>query len=559
MTSKTCKSCKKTFVLTDEEIKFLDKISPQFNGKKYPIPAPEACPDCRLKNRTIYRNEQYLYQNKSAISGQPLISLYSPDTPWGQKIKVLSYEEYFSDKWDAQDFGMDFDFSRPFFEQFNDLDIQIPKQNLMQTNNENSPYTTGTGYCKNCHLINCSENDEDCYYGKLIQSSRDIMDSAYIYNSELLYECFNSTKCYDCKYVSYSQNCSDCWFSENLIGCKNCFLCTNLSNKEYHLLNQPLKKEEYNTKIKEYISSAQGIEKAREILKDLAQKRIYKYANIINCENSTGDLLTNCKNCTDSFDVNDSEDCKYLTVGVNAKDLFDCSNMYLKPELNYQVLGTIGTYNVIFSLYLFTSSNIIYSQNCWNNCSNLFGCSGLRGRKFCILNKQYSEEQYNELVPKIIEHMRSTGEWGEFFPVRFSPFGYNETVAQEYLPLTRDEALANGFKWKEQDKKDFKPQTYKVPLEIKDVKDDILNAVLACEDCGKNYKIIPQELKRLRNINFPIPKKCPDCRLKKRMLLRNPRKLWARTCAKCNTPIQTTYSPQRPEIVYCERCYLNEL
>jgi len=38
-------------------------------------------------------------------------------------------------------------------------------------------------------------------------------------------------------------------------------------------------------------------------------------------------------------------------------------------------------------------------------------------------------------VPKIIEHMQKMGEWGEFFPSSLSPFGYNETVAEEYYPI----------------------------------------------------------------------------------------------------------------------------
>ena len=40
--------------------------------------------------------------------------------------------------------------------------------------------------------------------------------------------------------------------------------------------------------------------------------------------------------------------------------------------------------------------------------------------------------------------MKSTGEWGEFFPHELSPFGYNETVAQEYFPL--NEAQAKDLK-----------------------------------------------------------------------------------------------------------------
>lgn len=556
--SKICAKCKSTFRVSDFEKKFLIKISPEIGGQKFQIPEPEICPNCRLQNRTIYRNEQFLYHNKSAFSGKPLISLYSPDTPWGKKIKVVTNEEWWSDSLDSMDFGRDFDYKRPFFEQFEELNALIPQQNLMQSNNENCPYTTGTGSCKNCYLINCSENDEDCYYGKLYQSSRDIMDCAYIYDSELLYECFNCTKCYGCNYVSYSQNCTDCWFSENLRGCKNCFLCTNLANKEYHFKNQQLPRDEYEQKINEYLSTAEGLEKAKQELAEIGKKRVHKYANVINCEESTGDLLTNCKNCTDCYDVNDSRDCKYVTVGVDIKDTVDCSNMYVKPELNYQVLGTIEVYNNIFSLYTFYSNNIMYSMNCWNS-ANLFGCSGLRKKKYCILNKQYTQEEYEKLVPIIIEHMIKTGEWGKYFPAKYSPFGYNETVANEYVPLTKEDAKAMDYKWKEPDKKEYKPQIYKVPTDIKDVKDDITEAILACEDCGKNYKIIPQELSRLRKLGLPIPKKCPDCRLALRLKKRNPRKLYARNCDKCHVEIQSTYAPNRPETVYCEKCYLEAI
>lgn len=554
MTS-SCQICHENFQITDEEIKFLDRMSPTFAGKKFTIPAPDMCPDCRLANRTAHRNEQYMYHTTSAVSGQPLIALYSPDSQNSKQYKIVSNEEWWSDQWDGTDFGQDFDFNRPFFEQFHELCLKIPHVNLIQVSNENSPYTTGTGYCKNCYLINCSENCEDSYYGKLIQSSRDILDSSYVYDSELCYQCFYVKKCYNCNYVSYSQNCTDCWFSENLKGCNNCFLSTNLNNKQYYFMNQPLKKEEYEAKVKEFMAAPGALQKAQQILADLRKKRIYKYGNIINCEASTGDFLTNCKNCTDCYDVNDSMDSKYVTVGVNVKDLMDCSNMYLKPELCYQVLGTIEVYNCLFSLFVFHSQDLMYSEFCYNS-QNLFGCSGLRKKKYCILNKQYTKEQYEELVPKIIEHMKSTGEWGKYFPIKYSPFGYNETVAQEYIPLTREQAIAKGYHWKDPEQKDYKPQTYVVPENIKEVKDEILQQILACKDCGKNYRLIPQELKRLRALQMPVPVKCPDCRHIDRMKLRNARKLYARKCAKCSAPIQTTFAPDRPETIYCEKCYL---
>lgn len=554
----SCKRCQKNFEVSEREREFLLKVSPIFEGKKFQVPEPLFCPDCRLAARTVHRNEQNFYHSKSAANGEPLLALYSPDTEWGKKYKIFTHEQWWSDNWDPVKFGREFDFGRKFFVQFKELSLEIPRVNLIQVENENSPYTTGTGYCKNCYLINCSENCEDCSYSKLLQGCRNVIDSSYCYDSELCYQCFYVTKCYNCAYVYNSQNSSDCWFSDNLKGCNNCFLSTNLANKNYCFMNKQLSKEEYEARLKAIFTSENWTEQAMKIFDDLRAQRIYKYANVVNCENSTGDFMTNCKNCSDSYDVNDSEDLMYVTVGVNAKDLIDCSNMYLKPELNYQVLGTIETYNVIFSLYVFHSQDVMYSEFCFNS-KNLFGCSGLRNKQYCVFNKQYSKEEYESLVPKIIEHMEKTGEWGMYFPADLSPYGYNETVAYEYLPLSKEAALAAGFRWKDVDLREYMPQNYVVPSDIAKVNDDILNATLACKECGKNYKIIKSELARLRQLGLSVPDFCPGCRHDVRMRLRNPRKLWERGCSKCSKIINSGFSPARKEKVYCEQCYLEEV
>jgi hypothetical protein len=36
---------------------------------------------------------------------------------------------------------------------------------------------------------------------------------------------------------------------------------------------------------------------------------------------------------------------------------------------------------------------------------------GLHDKSYCILNKQYTKEEYEELVPKIIEKMMKDDEW----------------------------------------------------------------------------------------------------------------------------------------------------
>jgi len=70
-------------------------------------------------------------------------------------------------------------------------------------------------------------------------------------------------------------------------------------------------------------------------------------------------------------------------------------------------------------------------------------------------------------------------------------------------------------------------------------------------------------------LNLPLPRLCPNCRHYQRLAQRNPLKLWHRQCmckkenhehnGKCEVEFETSYAPERPEIIYCERCYQQEV
>jgi|CXWL01.1.fsa_nt_gi hypothetical protein len=561
---KTCTQCQQSFDIPADERAFLTKMPFQFGDVKVELPEPDACPDCLNQIRTAHRNERFLYQRKSDLTGKQIISIYSPEPPWGSPYTVYSYDEWHSGEWDPLQYGRDFDFNRPFFEQFSELQKAVPRLGLISLANENSPYTTGTAYCKNCHLINSSENCEDCYYGKLLQGCKDSVDCTYLYDSELCYQCFSVYNSYNCVFLSNSSNCSDCWFSENLSGCRNCFLCTNLNNKEYYFMNQPLAKEEYERRVKEFVGSHRNFEKAKEILAKLKRERIHKYSNIVSSENCSGDYIKNSQNCHNVYDLTDSQDCRNVWVGINIKDNYECSNMYLKQELNYQALGTIETYHVAYSIYTFHSQNILYSDHTFS-CQDLFGCVGLKNKKYCIFNKQYSKEEYEGLVPKIIEHMKQAripdgqaGEWGQFFPARFSPHGYNESLANEYYPMSREDVLSHGWNWHEDiERGQYQGPHVEIPDHIDEVSDAIVDQILTCEKSGKPYKVMKQELDFYRKLRLPIPRRSFEQRYVDRLALRNQRRLWDRECMSCGKAIQSTYAPDRPEKIYCEKCYLD--
>ena len=185
---------------------------------------------------------------------------------------------------------------------------------------------------------------------------------------------------------------------------------------------------------------------------------------------------------------------------------------------------------------------------------------GLKKKQYCILNKQYTKAEYEDLVPRIIEQMRHTNEFGEFFPMSLAPYCYNETTAQEYYPLSREDALHQGLRWKDNLPFTTGKETMSranIPDRIEDVPESIVHEVLACEATKKNFRITKQELLFYRTFKIPIPRLHPDERHRRRMQLRNPRRLWDRTCGKCGAGITTSYAPERPEIVYCESCYLH--
>lgn len=81
------------------------------------------------------------------------------------------------------------------------------------------------------------------------------------------------------------------------------------------------------------------------------------------------------------------------------------------------------------------------------------------------------------------------------------------------------------------------------------------NTLHICEECGSKYLIIKQEKEFYVKKDLPWPNKCPECRQKRRLALRNERKLYNRKCDKCKKDIISTYRPDSPYIVYCQECF----
>ncbi len=544
----TCRKCQTQYEVTPEDQRFYGKLQ---------VPSPTLCPDCRHQRRLAWRNDRTFYRRKCDKTGKEFVSIYAPEKPY----TVYHPDTWYSDSWDPMSYGKAFDFSRSFFEQFAQLQRAVPRLGIDIVNCENSYFCNYCGDDKSCYLDIAGEANEDCYFNLFTKYSKNCVDCTFAYHSTLCYETIQSYNGYHLRHSMYCDDSSDSMFCYDLKGSKNCRFSGNLRQKEYHLFNHTYSKEEYEKIISDMNlgSFSKNEEYQKKWLEFRTANIIYRNAYLLNCEDCTGDNLKNCKNTKNSFNASNCEDSKYLYDVLDAKDCQDLNYSLYKPELSYDLISTLHMTHSAFCMASHDCHESFYSEMC-NNSSNLFGCIGLKHKQYCILNQQYSKEAYEALKAKIIEHMKKKGEWGEFFPASLSPWGYNETVVDEYFPLSKEEAVAQGFTWYESPKEQIsQPQSCSVPDHIQDVSDSIVNETLACTECRKNFKIITQELAYYRKENIPIPRKCPACRHRDRIKLRSPRRLFERNCSNCKKAINSSMEASRPEKVFCEKCYLEKV
>ena len=569
MKTKICQNCKKEFLIEKEDFNFYEKIK---------VPPPTFCSDCRLQRRLMVRNERNMYHRECGLCKKSIISMYSTDKPF----PVYCSPCWWSDKWDSTQYGVDYNFKETFFSQFQKIFNKVPRPALIASNIKNCDYCNYFADGKDCYLCFGSINVENCLYGSPYESK-------YCVDTYLARECEYCYECIDCEKLSNSIFAQDCSNSFDLIycfdckNCQDCIGCVGLRGQKYNIFNRPYSKEEYIKKRNELLSNGHnGFEEINKKFQALKLTVPHIYSTFIQSINFSGNHVMHSKDVKDCFDIKRCKDTSYCIRMIDGKDVYD-ANYCEFMELCYEYIGFWKTNQTNFSNTFGDSNNLTYADFC-SGSSNLFGCIGLRSKHYYILNKQYTKEEYEKLISKIIESMNDLsyidkkGEvyrYGEFFPSELSPFCYNETVAQEYFPLNKEEATKRGYQWKDREERNYKVD---IPAEniSSDINEDIIGKVIECshkgkcnEQCTEAFKIIPEEFSFYKRMNLPLPTLCPNCRHYQRLNKRNPNKLWHRECmcdkgnhihkGHCLNEFETSYAPDRPEMVYCEKCYQQEV
>ena len=550
MTKQTCKTCSNEFVIRDEDRTFFTQV------KTAP---PLYCPECRMAQRLLYRNERILYKRPCDLCKKDMVTLYSPESPY----VVYCSTCWWSDNWDPKDFAMGYDPAKKFFDQYRELQLKVPRLGLVAIQNVRSDYTNGSAENKDCYLVFAADYNEDCLYGRLLQRDKQCVDCAFLHESEVCYECIDCRECFKCMFSEQCQASSDLLFCYNVSNSNNCIFCTNGRNLSNAIYNVKYTKEAFEKKKAEILKDHQSIEDAKKEFEELKKKTIRKFAMQTKCHNVTGDYIHNCYDGVELFDTYDAKNCSYMKDTEKPVDSMDCNNYYYNPQLGYNVMGALEGNMLKNSAFVFYCNEVEYCDNC-HHLSDGIGCISVRKGNYMILNKMYSKEEYFEIKGKIEKQLAEDKLLGQFFPSDIAPFAYNESLIQDFYPLSKEAALARGYRWFDKTTGTFGKETIKkgaIPNTVQDIPENILSEVLVCEECNKNFRLVEAEVAFYKKMGLPIPHKDFECRHNDRMKKRNGMKLYHRACMKegCTNEFQTTYAPERPEVIYCESHYQQEV
>jgi len=549
--TKQCEKCNKSFIIEADDIPFYEKMD---------LPLPTMCPYCRWKYLLAFWVFGRFRIAKSALSGKTIITVL----PESVHFPIYERSEFVSDAWDPLIYGKKYDQSRPFIEQLVELQSKVPHPHQVGVKNTNSDWTDDVWESKDAYLTRSAINLEFVSYGYRIVNCKNCIDVTYSFDLERSYDCLYCFKSYNLKYSFNCRDCMDSFFLYDCRNCQNCFMSWNLRNQKYCILNQPYSKEDYFKKIEEYnLASSSSIEALKkEMWQHMRQDAVHRQNYNVQVANSTDNFITNDKNCYQCYFLEESENCRYCFRGFQAKENIDTSGCMSDEKCGLCVMDQLGGYENICNLYTTSCRYTSYLDNCEES-EYCFGCVGLRKKKYCILNKQYTKEEYESLVEKIKSDMKERGEWGKFFPLSAAYCGYNLSLAHMMFPLSEEEALKFGAKWEKTSELHYENTISgdDLPDAIDQVSDEIVKQRILCPETKLSYNITQQELSFYREHKIPLPRRHFDLRTLERFkpfsLMVMPQK---GTCYYCKKEIEHYYSPELGfQKIVCLECYQREI
>ncbi len=555
---RTCALTGEKWMMTDEEIGWY---------KKFNVPPSSRSPMTRWWVMSSFFLAEQWWWNKHAETGKPLLTFIHPATG----LRVLPDKE-----WYEKDFiekGRDVDATQPFFPQLRELQLTVP---LLSEKNIKEPENS---------IARFSFGDVNSYFVMGCRS-RDSLFSDWVLDEENTSEAWNGTsinRCYtvadsfrlfDCKFVRASLDCLSSTFLFDCRNCEFCFGASNKRNKKYLWWNEQLTKEEWEKRRAEVdFSSREVLQKYGEQFHTMIREQSIWPENFNDqAEGSTGEYLNKVTRVKNGFTcANGVQDCFWVSYATeNARDSAFCAGLFTSQDC-YGSTNPAQCSEMLFTYNCQTSQNLEYCIQCMGS-ENCFGCVGLNRKKFCIFNKQYSEQEYWQRVDELKCHMLDRGEYGEFFPVSMSPAYFPDSGAVIYhgappdLGRTKLGAL------------DFEPEAegamgpdlsgatnMKRLSDIPDRLDDFdeaawLGVPIYDASMRRRFAFIAPEIQFYKTHRLAPPARHFVGRIHDLIRESNMGRFESTHCAKCSTEITVAFNHiHTVRTVYCKACYLQYL
>jgi hypothetical protein len=516
-------------------------------------PEPTDTPVDRFKHLGAFWPMWNLHQRKCDRSGRPIISIFRPDCPY----PVWHRDEWFAHADPPQ---AEFDPGRPFFEQAWELFQRCPIPHAFQSHNQNCEYTDDWYYSKNCYLCHSGQNNEDCRYCYGCDSITDLHGAVFSFKSEVCADLVNCTNCFGSFYLLNCRNVHDSGFSYDCRDCSDCLFCANLRNKKYCFANEQLTREEFEAKKAEWdFGSRAAWQRAKEYFAEMMQGVAWHRAQQIDhCEGSSGNYIHHSKDCENCYMLSYHENCANVCFsGPHAKAALDCLGT-VGAELVYMCSLPVYCYEARFC---FSVSHCRFVEYCayMQNCQYCFGCCGLVNRKFCVFNKQYSEDEYHELVAQIKEHIAGSDEAGKFFPGHFAPNPYDESYSGFRFPLIDKGEYRDAVALEKPDAKTA--EISEIPDSLAELTPEkeawLVKQIFWDEESARPFQIQAADIAFSRRLGIALPNTYYINRMQENFRwmpmigqLRNT------VCAKSGVAVQTNWPAEYDSRILCEEEYL---
>ncbi len=555
-----------TCALTGEKW-MLDELELNFY-RKFSSPLSVYSPQTRMKLLGGFRTGFEIFWNKHAKSGEPILSYIHPDNP----IPVVTDADWHAmDIGGLQEYQREIDPAQPFFEQFRSLAHVVPMGARREWKNVVNTVGVGMWDIEDSYLVFSTVGVKRCMYTfYCLEGSEDITQSVHINHSQ---NCFGSTqitRCHSCTVAVISFDCLKCDFVYDCRNCEFVFGGANLRNKKYVWFNEQLSKDEWERRRAAVDLSCRSVfkEYQQKFLQLVEQSATPEHFNV-NAPDCTGDYLTDCVRCKDCYSSQRLTDCAYMHGSTGAEGSAFCVGAY--PATQSWMCSMISnSSNLKYSMTCGRSQNLEYCFNC-HDCENCFGCDGLRNRKFCIGNVQYSEDEYWRRVDALKCAMLERGEYGQFFPQDLSPTGMQFSHSAMYYRLSTADVQALGAPLYDPDQgvvlapKKTVEEPPKDASAAPDCLRDVDPAVWVSkpfmdERVRRRWSVVPKEFAYYTDRQLPFPEEHYSSRLQKQIQMMNQPAFEQLPCVVCQKPVQVGRNPAfTKRRVHCMSCYLKYL